>query len=375
MKFLLAITVIFFYSFTFSQNVNIEDVLTYLKSGDAVKAKSTSDLLIQDKNLINNPKTWYYRAITYHSIYESSIKEVKELSQMPLFEAYNAYLKTLELDKEKKYNSDVIKALQIIASQFVYEGVAYFNNKDYQNALNSFENNIAINRLPAINQIDTIVLFNAAISAQKAGKNKAAIEYYEQLVKMEYGGPQICLDLAKIYKSEGSTNEYLNTIQNGLKTYVNDDIILINELANYYLETGKNEDAMLYVEKGLNREPKNPALHFVKASLLEQKGDIINAEKEYLKTLELDSNYNDALFNLSALYYNKATDIIKKATSKDEQNKAFELYSKAQPYLEKVNIQTPNNIQILKMLKTIYTLLKQEDKLNDINKKLENSHE
>ncbi|OFX30875.1 MAG: hypothetical protein A2X08_13495 [Bacteroidetes bacterium GWA2_32_17] len=375
MKLLLAITTIFFYSFTYSQNVNIEDILTYLKSGDAVKAKSTSDLSIQDKNLINNPKTWYYRAITYHSIYESEIKEVNSLTKKPLFEAYNSYLKTLELDKDKKFNSEVIKALLIVASQFVNEGVLYFNKKDYQSALSSFENNIAINRLPAINQIDTIVLFNAAISAQNSGNNKAAIEYYNQLVKMEYGGSQVCLDLAKLYKTEGNNEEYINTIKNGLKTYITDDIILINELANYYIEIGKNDEAEIYVDKGIYREPKNQSLHFVKASLLEQKGDVINAEKEYLTTLKIDSEYTDALFNISAMYYNQATDIIKKTTSKEEQNKAFEIYKKTQPYLEKLYNQTPNDTQILKMLKTVYTLLKQDEKLKEINKKLENSNE
>ncbi len=373
MKPLFSILFSVFYCTSFSQSINIEDILTYLKVGDAVKAKTTTDLSIQDKNLINNPKTWLYRAITYHSIYESSVKEVKELSQQPIFEAYNAYLKTLELDKEKKYNSEVIKALQVIASQFVFEGVAFFNNKDYVNAFNCFENNLTINKLPAINQIDTIVLYNTALSAQKSGNNKTAIEYYNQLVKMEYGGVQICLDLAKLYKSEGKIDEYISTIQNGIKTFVSDDIQLFNELSNYYLEIGKNDEALIYIEKGLYREPKNPALHFVKASLLEQKNDIVSAEKEYLTTINLDPNYSDALFNLSAMYFNNATDILKKATSKDEQNKSFEIYAKSQPYLEKLNTQTPDDVQIMKMLKTIYTLLKQEEKLNDINKKLENS--
>lgn len=375
MKLIFAISFILLCTISFSQNVNLDDILTYLKSGDAVKAKFTSDLSIQDKNLINNPKTWYYRAITYHSIYESEIKEVNALTEKPLFEAYKAYLKTTELDKDKKFSSDITKALSIVATQFVNEGVLYFNKKDYQNALSCFENNIAINRLPTINQLDTIVLYNAALSAQNSGNNKAAIEYYDQLVKMEYGGPQVCLDLAKLYKTTGKTEEYINTIKNGLKTYISDDIILINELANYYIEVGNNDEAAIYVDKGLFREPKNQALHFVKASLLEQKGDIINAEKEYLITLEIDSEYSDALFNISALYYNQATEIIKKTTSKEEQNKAFEIYKKAQPYLEKLYKQTPNDIQIIKMLKTIYTLLKQEEKLKEINDKLENLHE
>ena len=132
--------------FCFSQKINIEDILSYLKAGNAVKAKETSDLSINDKDLITNPKTWYYRAVTYHSIYESDIKEVKALSPQQLFEAYNSYVKSMQLDTKKEFNGDIIKALNIASSQFVYEGINYFNAKDYINALSSFENNLAINK-------------------------------------------------------------------------------------------------------------------------------------------------------------------------------------------------------------------------------------
>jgi len=375
LKYIIGILLIIFNFNVKSQTVNLEDIMTYLKAGNAVKAKEVSDSSINDKELINNPRTWFYRAITYHSMYESELQDVKALSKQPLFEAYNSYLKTMQLDYEKKYNSEVINSLKIIASQFVNEGIMYFNNGDYNNALSSFENNISINRLPAINKIDTIILYNAALSADKSGKNTTAIDYYEQLIKMEFGGSNVCLDLAKVYKKENKINDYLNTLQNGLKAFPNEDIGFISELVNYYLETGKNEEAMSYVDKGLLREPKNQAFHFVKASLLDQKGDLVYAEKEYLKVLEFDPEYTDAMFNLGALYYNQATDLIKKATSKSEQNKAYELYGKAQPYLEKIILQTPNDIQIMKMLKTIYTLLKQDDKLIEINKKLEKSQE
>ncbi|MBI5540919.1 MAG: tetratricopeptide repeat protein [Bacteroidia bacterium] len=359
--------------FSFSQKINLEDIIKLLKAGDAQKAKEATDLSIKDNELITNPRTWYYRAVTYHSIYESPLQEVKTLAKQPLTEAYNSYFKTMQLDKNKEFNSDVIKALSILASQMVYEGIQYFNTQDYTNALSCFENNISINKLPAINQIDTIVLYNAALSAEKGGKNQLAIDYYNQLIKLEYGGANICLDLAKLYKKEGKINEYILTLENGLKAYPTEDIGLISELINHYLEVGKNDEAMSYVDKGIFREPKNQAFHFVKGSLFEQKGELIKAETEYLKAIEIDPEYNDALFNLGALYFNQATDIIKVAKTKDEQSKSFALYTKAQPHLEKLNILTPGDVQIMKMLKTIYTLLKIDDKLLEINKKLEKS--
>ena len=358
-----------------AQTINIEDIMSNLKSGNIVKAKEISDKSVNDVNLSKSPKTWFYRAITYHAIYENPAPEIKAIDKQSLNVAYTSYIKTLQLDQKKDYNTEVVKALRIVSSQFVYEGIQTFNNKDYNNALNCFESTLAINRLPEINQLDTIIIYNAALSAEKADKIPLAIEYYNQLIKLSFSGSKMYLDQAVLFKKIGKEQDYLKTIQEGMRNYPNSDINLISELVNFYLEKGNNDEAMNYVEKGLMREPKNPAFHFIKGSLLDQKGDIISAEKEYKSTLEFDPEHTDALFNLGALYYNQATDIIKKATNKDEQNKAFEIYKKAIPYLEKISLQTPADTQILKMLKTIYTLLKDDQKLQEINKKLEKTPE
>ena len=356
-----------------AQTINIEDIMTNLKAGNTAKAKEIADKAIISETYKNDPKTWFYRAITYHSIYESPSQSVKLLSKTPLFDAYEAYMKSFQLDQKKVLNTEIIKALRIVSSQSVYEGIQYFNKADYNTALSCFENNITINRLPEVNQLDTIIIYNAALSAEKAEKYPLAIDYYEQLIKLSFNGSKMYLDQALLYKKTGNESEYLKIIQNGMKAYPNDDVSLISELINHYLEKGNFEEAMVYIEKGLMREPTNPAFHFAKGSLFDQKGDLIVAEKEYKSALEFDPKYSDALFNLSVLYYNTATDLIKKAKSKDEQNKAFEWYQKSQPYLEKVHAQIPNDVQIMKMLKTVYTLLKQDDKLLEINKKLEKS--
>lgn len=352
---------------TFSQKINIEDIVNYLKSGNIAKAKETAVLAMNDSYLSQNHKTWFYSAITYHSIYESEDKNVTVLDQVPLFKAYEFYLKTLQLDTKKEFTPEVIKALRIVSSQFVYEGIQYFNSGSYSRALESFENTININKLPEINVIDTIIIYNAALAAEKSGKTEVSAGYYNELIKLKFGGPKIYLDLALVYKKEGKITEYINTLNAGLKCPPVDDIDIISEFANHYLEMGNNELTLKYIEMGLIKEPGNPAYHFVKASIFEQQGDLPNAEKEYLKTIEIDPGYTDALYNLGILYYNNATDLIKQATNKDQQNKAYELYSKAEPLLEKLYSKSPEDEQIVKMLRTIYTLLQKEDKLKRLD--------
>lgn len=58
--------------------------------------------------------------------------------------------------------------------------------------------------------------------------------------------------------------------------------------------------------------------------------------------------------------------------NKTEQNQAIEIYKQAQPYLETYINEYQKDEVVLKMLKTIYTLTNQTDKLNQINIWLQN---
>jgi tetratricopeptide (TPR) repeat protein len=255
-----------------------------------------------------------------------------------------------------------MKGLGIIANQFVYEGIQYFNSKDYPHAYNCFVKNLEIGRMPSINQLDTIIIYNTAISAEKAGNLIEAASYYEELIKMKYGGVQMYNDLAKVLRQVGHDEKFLRTIETGIRSYPDESFNLYSEIINYYLEKNDLANAFSYTETAIKSFANSAGLHFLYASLNEANGKNDIAETEYKKTIELDAGFTDAYFNLGSMYYNIGVDLLKKAMTKDEKNKADSYYKDAMGMFEKVYEQTPDNQETIKILSNLYGYFNMTDK-------------
>lgn len=367
MKQLLTLTCIITAILVKSQSITEYDLQKALNDGDAIKAKELADKAIEQSGASNKPGIWYYRGQIYLAIHSSPAKEIQDLASNAIDVAYDAFYKTLELDKNKSYNKGTIQALQSIASQLNYEGANEFNQKNYSKALDYFEKSIKINKLPAINKIDTITFYNAAIAAEKLNNLDKAISYYEQCKQMNFGGTHIYIDLIKIYFKASKENKAIETFNQACKVFPKNKFDFYSEIINYYLSQNKNEKAKEYTIQALNENIKHEALYYILGAIYDQEGKQQLAIENYNKSLEINPLYQDALYNLAAIYFNEATDKIKIAKTKSEQNEAIEYYKKAQPLLETyINNFTKEEL-ILKMLKTIYTLTNQQEKLEQVN--------
>ncbi len=354
-------------SYGYSQPISADNLLNTLKSGDAVKAKELADKAVLQTSASADPAIWFYRGQIYLAIFGAPDESIQKISPDALEQSYSAFQKTLQLDKTKKYQKETIEAMQSIAGQFNYEGANLFNQKNYKKALEYFENSITISKMPAINKLDTIVYYNAALAAEKTGDiNKSAL-YYELLKQSKFGGSNIYIELGKLYCSHENESKGIQTFKEGISLFPNESEKFYNEMINYYLQTNNKSEVLKYTDEALKTETKNPSLFFIKGSLLEQNGKEAEAESLYKKALEINPTYQDALYNLGAMYYNRATTLIKKAMNKTEQNQALEIYGNAQKYLETYNNNYTREELVLKMLKTIYTLTNQNDKLNQVN--------
>lgn len=350
----------------YGQDSRTDDIMKYLKNTQYTEAKTLADQLITEDKYKNDSRVWFYRAIVYNSIYELRAKG----DTTSLLTAFDSYIKALENDAGKQFNSDIIKALGVLANQFVYEGVQMFNSKNYPKALIYFEKNLEIGRFPAINQIDTVIMYNAALSAEKTGDFAKAVLYYEELIKLGFGGVSVYNDLAKLLKNMGNEQKFMQCAETGIRSYPNECFSLYTEIVNFYLEKGDYPSALNYSLKALELYPKSAGLHFIKASINEQYGKTDIAEEEYKKTIELDSTFVDAYFNLGSLYYNKGVDQLKKTMNKDDKKKADLFYTKAMGMYEEVLKLTPDNQDTIRLLANLYGYFGMTDKQKKMQGKI-----
>ena len=257
-----------------------------------------------------------------------------------------------------------------ITNQFMHEGLTKFNSGNYDKALLYFENTIEINTMPEIMFYDTIVYYNAALSAEKLKKYDKAESYYKILISYGYGEGKMYKDLSEVYKITNREDLYLQTLKDGAKMYPNDNNIYI-ELINHYLVVSDVENAFKYVKLSLQIDSANAGMYFVLGSLYESKNDSKNAEEAYLKSLELDPSYIDSAYNLGALYYNRGNGVFKHAKTNAEKAEYEKDFKNSLKYFKIVEQEQPKDKNVLLSMRNIYRILGMETEKTAIDKRLE----
>ncbi|GMR25184.1 MAG: hypothetical protein BMS9Abin39_0465 [Ignavibacteria bacterium] len=226
---------------------------------------------------------------------------------------------------------------------------------------------------------------NMAFVYMSSGRNKEAIKPFKQLVQLKneldgyrYLGDiyySLGIEKSSDYISSGDVEdsikaqeyytEAVNVLEEGVKIYPDDGDIL-KTLSASYIQIGKQDVALSSFKSLVDREPDNKIFRFNYGVLLLESNDYTGAEKQFLKALELDPNYESANYNLGITYVKWGTAL--KITEEETENytdEDIEKYELAVPYLEKIVEQDPQNREIWEMLGKVYSLLNLQDKAMD----------
>jgi len=372
--------------FVSAQNSKVQSAINYIKPqyNQLDKAKEAIDLAAKHEKTKGKAKTWKVRGQVYQAIGTTKDEKFKNLCEQPLQVAYESYKKALELDTKHQYTKEINYQLTVLGIAIVNKGIEYFSENNFNGALNSFETSLDIDKLVALGKIDTMVIFNAGIAADRAKNYDKAIEYYQKTADLKYEGSKVYSFMANIELERGDTAQYLDVIKRGIEAYPNDNDALMVTLINYYLEKDKSDLALEYLNKAIEKDPKNHTFYFARGALYDKLGDFDNAKISYEKAIEIKPDYFDAYYNLGALYFNKGADMLKAANEipPNEQKKydaavkeAFVELDKAVPYLEKAHEIDTKEKSTMLTLKEIYFKLRGDhedymDKYKKINEEL-----
>ena len=332
---------------------------------------------------VNWPRTWEVRGEIYQAIYQSKDEAVKQLSDDPLTEAFNSYKKALELDSDGKFSNSLKVKLTLLTNDLTNQAVEAFNAEDYNKALRSFEQILAVQDLPIIEQdspgaIDTVIIFNAGLAAYNAENYDKAIEYYKQAAETGYNEARTYSLIANAYQLKKDTLGALKTLQEGFEKYPEDNVVLTS-MIQIYLDMDKTEDAMRYLSLAIEKDPNNATYHFAQGTLYEKMNNNPKAIEAYEKAIKADPDMFNAYYNLGALYYNEGVKQIEVAnaipTNKNEEyeaelKKADEWFKKALPYMEKCYQLKPDDNMTKESLKNLYYRLKDMDNYNKMLEEL-----
>jgi tetratricopeptide (TPR) repeat protein len=356
----------------FAQNSKVRIAQTYIKPHyyKLKDAKKSIDAAIINEKTINKAKTWKVRGEVYLAIAQTDDYDFKSLSDNPLQVSYFSYSKALKLDTKNKYRKDIEKHLEVVDKLLINKAIDKYNNKRYNEALSYFESALGIDTLIKGKDIDTLVIYNTAITAEKALFYDKAIKYYQKTADLGYKDVDIYGYMANIESKRGDTIQYLNYLKEGIRKYPDKSQNLTITLIYYYLDNDKADIALEYINKAISKDPQNPIFYFIQGALYDYLDNYENAKIAYENAIRLDSNYFDAYYNIGLLYFNKGTKLLKEANNippnqKDKYEVAikesYKELEKAIPYLEKAHEINPDSKDTNNTLREIYFKLRNDN--------------
>lgn len=355
-----------------AQNSAVVNAIFYQRDSNFVKAKEEIDKACVHEKTINSPKGWYTKGEVYESIALSTNPTIQALDSNAVFVSYEAYLKTIALDKPNggyaKQAKDRLPNVWVI---LINHGISNYKNRQFDKAIKYYT------AAQTIKPDDTTAYVYASYAAEAKQDYELSNHVYEQLLKLNYQSVAMYFGLIRYAKEVEKNYEKALDIITKAKTMYPHEMIFITEEFNVYLAEGKNDLAKQKLEEAIQKEPSNALLYFNLGVISEQIGPKEKAPIYYQKAIDLNPQNTDAMFNLGAYHYHQAADIYATANKmpykeyaskgKAMEEKANELFKLALPYFEKVYLINAD-AQTKKILFDIYNRLQMKDKMAQLMK-------
>ncbi|MDG1283289.1 MAG: hypothetical protein P8N46_01420 [Flavobacteriales bacterium] len=354
-----------------AQKHNIVNASIALKNENYSDAKKYIDEAYSNESTSNSAKMWNYRAPIYLQI---AIKEA-ELDKDAILKATEAHIKCLQEDKKgrvivRKWTNkeDIISGIVQCAYKLFNLAIEEFNAANYERAIQLYTAIFDIipfdeeNQLKRGNISKETILFNSFFASKKMNDNVKSKDLLQQLIDMNFNEPAIYIHMSNIFIEEGNTDQAINYLNLGRDMF-EDDQSLINTEINLYIQLGRTTELITKLSEAIELDPENDLLYFNRATMYDQKGDFVNAENDYLISLELNKSSFGANYNLGALYFNagvetnnKANNTSNNTTYKKLKSQAENSFSKALPFLEMAFDLDNKDKNTLLSLKQLYYL-------------------
>ncbi len=358
-----------------AQNNKRTTAYNYMRDGDLAKALEYIEPTIEHDRTKDNEKTWRYRGQIYSLIAGSENEEYKNLHPNPVQEAARSFQKAMELDARGTYERENLQALSVVQQQANFYAGQHFNENQFNKSYENFK--LAAELAQDLGAIDTVAIYNAGLAAERGEMYPQALEQYQQSIALGYLDGRMYVFTAMLHETMGNDNEYIALVREGRSRYPTDTDLIRLEL-NYYLQNDQFEEAENNLKLAIAEDPNDKALQFALGVVYDNLGRVEDAAAAYSKAVEVDADYFDALYNLGALYYNRAVELNQEANDSPDDKvyqqkraEAAEYFNLAEPFLDRARVIEPDDMNTLNSLRQLYAFTNQTEKYTEIRQEIE----
>lgn len=363
MKKLITYLFVCFISFSaFAQNANVNKAERSLKEGDLATAKEAIDEAQANDKTKDAARTLYTMAQVYQAITLSDEPQYASMKSDAFNKSLDGFKKIIASEKENS-------TYYILAS----EGLNSFWGANFNKAAELFndgefeESSIYFKKAALIQPNDTTTLLFGGFAAQQSDDYDLALSNFNRLVAMNYEDLDVYRSLIYMQRVHLEDSEKaLLTVQKAKKAFPS-DIDLAREEINILVELDRLDDALGSLEEAVKNDPTNELYFYNIGIIYDNQQNFEKAEANYKKVIELKPSHFEANFNLAAIYYNKAVEILAEsnamdldeyqAKGKQVEARAKVEFEKALPFLEAAHNITADDISAAQTLQTVYAQL------------------
>ena len=278
-------------------------------------------------------KDLYYNAdgkLTFWVVTKPVIEGVNLLG-----EAFQAYKKAAELDTKGSNKSDIQEGLTFIANNHINEAMASYTLGDFTKASLGFEESFTAASHPALNVVDTTIVYYVGLTALMDKNFERAITFFDKCLTMGYDSSgDTYANLAESYKQTGDLEKSKELLSLGFTKYPDSQSILV-ALINIYLESNDDPNKVLaFIRRAQENEPDNPSLYYAEGNVLKGLGKFDEAIEMYGKSTQIDPGFFFGFFQMGQSYYDRAVDIQTAASDELDDNKYMKMVEELDQMLE-----------------------------------------
>jgi tetratricopeptide (TPR) repeat protein len=338
---------------------------------------------------------------------EQSNKFISEAAINQLATTLNATLEFEKKSGKKVYTDDIIEKITIYKPVFLNYADALSKEKKFK------ETAAVLYSIYKLDKTDADKLYMASNYAVSSDNYDDALNYYNELKQINYSGEGT---MYYAFNKLTKTEDYFGTspvqrnlmVKTGQYEKPREEIIpskrgeIYRNIALILLQKGKNEEAKAALVEARNANPTDTSLLISQLDLLKKLKDndsytktvadalqktpndvellfnlgiiesnannLVDAEKYYKKTIELDPKYVKGYLNLTELTLRDDDKYVKemnKLGTSEKDTKRYNVlksereanFKKALPPLQKIVELDPSNVEVKKLLLSVYNAL------------------
>ncbi len=349
-----------------SSNVKKAEQMIILNQWD--QAKQAIDEALQNEKTKDDPKTYLtaaelYLQLAVHGVADNGVEQAKTYFEQAKELDANGGPTGKKVGKAAKKIEEAKTTLGNLAEQL---GNVGYNAKDYKKSLEGFLALDYYHSQIANYPQDTVLYTNIGIVGMQAEEWSVGAEYFLKAARLMKSSASVKpADGVLTYRRAKYCYEQLkdsvnmeSTLKEAFEAYPKESDI-INELINYYLQAHKNEEALVYLNDAITKDPSNSQYYFARGCLKE-KINPDDAVADYMTAIEKEPKNFNAQYNLAIMYYNKSLEVKQNASAERDNTKysnmmqeSKDLMLKAIPYFASAAEVAPDKNQKIEVLNNL----------------------